>query len=177
MSKNLVLLALCPMVCGLAWQQSSQLPAPNLAPPVPNPPKIVPQPEGVSIKLPKGFVIEEYAVGFTRPRFMALGPSGEILLSDFIANGAVYVLNGKDRKKLVENLDRPYGIAVWKDYVYIAEATAVKRYKYDAKAMTAGPARKSSPSKAPPWATSPAPWPLIAPAPSSTWRWDPPPTS
>src|SRR3954470_19659506 len=133
-------LALCPIVCGLAWQQSPQLPAPNLAPPVPNPPKIVPQPEGSAIQLPKGFVIEEYAAGFARPRFMALGPSGEVLLSDFVANGSVWVLKGKDQKKLIENLDRPYGIAVWKDYVYVAEPTGVKRYKYDTKAMTAGPA-------------------------------------
>src|SRR5215471_6435311 len=121
MSKHLFVLAVWPLVAGLAWQQSPQLPAPNLATPVPNPPKVVPQPEGATIKLPKGFVIEEYAAGFARPRFMALGPSNEILLSDFVANGAVYVLNGKDRKKLVENLDRPYGIAFWKDYVYIAE--------------------------------------------------------
>ena len=142
MHKKSVLLALCPIACALAWQQLPQLPAPNLAPAVANPPKIVPQPDGVSIKLPKGFTIEEYASGFTRPRFMALGPSNEILLSDYIANGAIYVLNGKDRKKLIEGLDRPYGIAVWKDYVYVAEATAVKRYKYDAKAMTAGPAEE-----------------------------------
>lgn len=115
-----------------------QLPVPYATPTVSNPPKVVARPEGSEIRLPKGFAIEEYAAGFARPRFMALGPSGEVLLSDFVVNGSVWVVNGKDHKKLIENLDRPYGIAFWKDYVYVAEATAVKRYKYDPKAMMAG---------------------------------------
>jgi glucose/arabinose dehydrogenase len=68
---------------------------------------------------------------------MTLGPSKEILLSDSKA-GVVYVLE-PGRKKLIEKLDRPYGLAFWKDYLYVAETTSVKRYKYDAKQMTAGP--------------------------------------
>ena len=35
-------------------------------------------------------------------------------------------------------LDRPYGLAFWKDYLYVAETTSLKRYKYDRKTMTAG---------------------------------------
>ncbi len=88
--------------------------------------------------MPKGFAIEEYAAGFARPRFMALGPGGEVLLSDFVPNGTVWVLKDGTRKKLIEGLDRPYGIAFWKDFVYVAETTSLKRYPYDAKAMTAG---------------------------------------
>src|SRR6266849_3395905 len=42
------------------------------------------------------------------------------------------------RKKLIEKLDRPYGLAFWKDYLYVAETTSVKRYMYDAKQMTVG---------------------------------------
>ncbi len=88
--------------------------------------------------MPKGFVIEEYASGFARPRMMVQGPGGEVLVSDTVPNGAVWVLKGTERKKLVENLDRPFGIAFWKNYVYIAEPTSLKRYVYDGKAMTAG---------------------------------------
>src|SRR5260370_16114425 len=68
---------------------------------------------------------------------MTLGPSQEILLSDSKA-GIVYILK-PERKKLIEKLDRPYGLAFWKDYLYVAETTSLKRYKYDAKQMTAGP--------------------------------------
>src|SRR5260370_11195701 len=68
---------------------------------------------------------------------MTIGPSQEILLSDSKA-GTVYILK-PERKKLIEKLDRPYGLAFWKDYLYVAETTSLKRYKYDAKQMTAGP--------------------------------------
>jgi glucose/arabinose dehydrogenase len=143
MMNRLLWLSLCAVAAVPAFPQSApKLPAPYATPTTPNPPKIIARPAGAEIRLPKGFAIEEFAAGFTRPRFMALGPSGEVLVSDFVANGAVWVLNGKERKKLIENLDRPYGIAFWKNYVYIAEPTSLKRYPYDAKAMTAGPGKE-----------------------------------
>jgi glucose/arabinose dehydrogenase len=139
MIHRLQLLSLCLVANGLAWQQgASKLPPPNVAPAPPNPPKIIARPEGAEVRLPKGFAIEEFAAGFARPRFMAVGPGGEILLSDFVPNGSVWVLAGKQQKKLLENLDRPYGIAFWKDFVYVAETTSLKRYPYDARTMTAG---------------------------------------
>lgn len=139
MIHRLYLLTLCAAVSGLAWQQGApQLPAPKPATAPPNPPKIIARPEGAEIHLPKGFVIEEFATGFERPRFMAVGPGGEVLVSDFLPKGSVWVVAGKQQKKLLENLDRPYGIAFWKNFVYVAETTSLKRYPYDAKAMTAG---------------------------------------
>jgi len=121
-----------------------RLPAPFATPSSNNRPQVIGRPDGAQLKLPAGFTIEEVASGFEKPRFMAMGPSGEILLSDAVANGVVYALtNGaKDRKKLIERLDRPYGIAFWKNYVYVAEATSLKRYPYDSKAMTAGPGQE-----------------------------------
>jgi glucose/arabinose dehydrogenase len=92
------------------------------------------------LKVPAGFQVEEYMAGFDRPRFMLLGPSNEILLTDSgsgqQATGAVYVLKDKSQKKIIENLDRPYGLALHQDWLYVAEPTSVKRYKYDPKAMT-----------------------------------------
>jgi glucose/arabinose dehydrogenase len=72
---------------------------------------------------------------------MLLGPGGEILLADSAeGSGAVYALqnNGKTRKKLISGLDRPYGLALWKDYLYVGETTSIKRYRYDAKNLTVG---------------------------------------
>ena len=67
----------------------------------------------------------------------------EILLADSGRrpdhSGIVYVLQGKERKKLIENLNQPYGLAMLNGYLYVGECDSVKRYKYDAKAMTAGP--------------------------------------
>jgi glucose/arabinose dehydrogenase len=124
---------------GLAWDDT-KLPPPFATPSVNNGPKVVSRPDGAQLRLPQGFEIQEFASGFERPRYMLLGPSSEILLADSMNPGSVYVLTnyGKDRKKILEGLDRPYGLALWKDYLYVAETTSVKRYKYDAKAMTAG---------------------------------------
>jgi glucose/arabinose dehydrogenase len=131
------------LLCTAAFAQSLKLPAPYATPSASNGAKVVPRPNGAELKLPKGFEFSQYSSGFERPRFMLLGPNNEVLLSDMAPgpNGAVYVLtdNGKQKKKLIEGLDRPYGLAIAKDYLYVGEPTSVKRYKYDAKAMSAGP--------------------------------------
>lgn len=128
----------------LAWQQAPiALPEPYATPSASNGAKVIPQPEGATLKLPAGFTAEKYASGFERPRFMAQGPGGEILVSDMIVNGSVYVLTGEsnaiERKALLQGLDRPYGLAFWHEYLYVAETTSVKRYRYDAKALSVGP--------------------------------------
>jgi glucose/arabinose dehydrogenase len=118
-----------------------KLPPPFATPSVNNGPRVIPQPEGAQLTLPQGFHAEVWAEGFQKPRFMTLGPSNEILLSDsaIAAAGAVYVF-GRDtqKKKLIEGLDRPYGLAFWKNYLYVAEPESVKRYPYDARTMTVG---------------------------------------
>jgi len=121
-----------------------QLPPPYATPSVYNFPIIVPKPADAVLRVPPGFHIEEYAEGFQIPRFMALGPAGAVLISDSgrIATGAnagtVYVVTGPNQKKvLLTGLDRPYGLALWKDSLYVAETLSVKRYKFDAKALSA----------------------------------------
>jgi glucose/arabinose dehydrogenase len=130
--------ALCTIA---ARGEDPKLPPPFHSPSVRNPPKVIPRPDGATLAVPKGFKIEEFAGDFNIPRYMILGPSKEILVTDSIKDGAVYVLtnSGKDRKELVGKLNRPFGLAFYKDWLYIAETTSVKRYKYDAKTMTAGP--------------------------------------
>ncbi len=129
-------------------QSEAKLPPPYATQSSNNRPVVVTRPEGAKLQVPNGFQIEEYATGFSTPRFMLLGPNNEILLSDSSA-GAVYVLvdskhanKDPERKEILKGLDRPYGLALWKDYLYVGERTSVKRYKYDAKAMTAGPGQE-----------------------------------
>jgi glucose/arabinose dehydrogenase len=123
---------------------SNKLPPPYQTPSASNRPQIVEKPDGVRLQLPAGFRVEEYAAGFSLPRFMMEGPSGEILVSDSSA-GKVWVLSGKDgkadtRKELIAGIKRPYGLALHKGMLYVCEPEAVRRYPYDAKAMTVGPA-------------------------------------
>lgn len=133
-----------------------KLPPPYHTPSASNGPKIVPQPGGVALKVPAGFTVSEFASGFAKPRYLAEGPSGEILLSDSVKNGSVYALadangDGKiddgEKAKILTGLDRPYGIAFWKNYLYVAEATSIKRYPYDSTKRTTGPAEEIIPLK------------------------------
>jgi glucose/arabinose dehydrogenase len=126
-----------------------KLPPPYATPSVNNGPHVIPQPAGAQLHVPAGFSVSVYADNFERPRYMLLGPSGELLLSDAAdgPDGTVYVMpldkadgyQAHDRKKLITGLDRPYGMAFWHEYLYVGEPESIKRYKYDAKAMTAGP--------------------------------------
>lgn len=126
-----------------AWQQGAvSLPEPYVTPSATNGPKVIPQPDGATLKVPPGFRIEKIASGFERPRFMLEGPGGEILVSNTVPNGTVDLLadrgsNPAEKRVLLSGLDRPYGMAFWKDYLYVAETTSLKRYKYDRKSMTA----------------------------------------
>ncbi len=129
----------------------------KLAPPYATPsanngPHVIPRPAGAQLHAPAGFTAGVYAEGFARPRYMLLGPGGELLLSDAAdgPDGAVYAmpLNQADGygahpvKKVIGGLDRPYGLAFWRDYLYVGEPQSVKRYRYDAKTMTAGPGQE-----------------------------------
>src|SRR5579864_9796345 len=97
------------LALALAWDSKDvKLPPPFATPSADNGPHVVERPEGAQLKVPAGFEIEVYAEGFEQPRFMALGPANELLVSDSVKNGAVYVLDAqKERKKLVGGLDRP----------------------------------------------------------------------
>jgi glucose/arabinose dehydrogenase len=144
--KSSVLL-LAALGTAAAQPQPAKLPAPYHTPSSSNAPTVVKRPDGAQLTLPAGFTIEEFAAGFEKPRYMIGGPSGEILVSDSVKNGRVYVLARGEKKELLKGLDRPYGLALWKDYLYVAEATSVKRYKYDSKAQTAGAGEEIIPLK------------------------------
>ena len=125
-----------------------KLAAPYATPSVNNGPHVIPQPAGAQLHVPADFSVSVYAENFERPRYMLLGPGGELLLSDAADSpeGTVYAMRlnkadgyqTHDRKKLIGGLDRPYGMAFWHEYLYVGEPESIKRYKYDAKAMTAG---------------------------------------
>jgi glucose/arabinose dehydrogenase len=112
------------------------LPAPFATPSVRNNATIVPKPEGATLAAPPGFIVEEFMdMAGTRPRFMMLGPANEILISDTSGNGNVFVIKDGVKSAIIEKLDRPYGLALKGDQLYVAEPTSIKVYTYDAKAM------------------------------------------
>ncbi|MBZ5582928.1 MAG: PQQ-dependent sugar dehydrogenase [Acidobacteriia bacterium] len=134
---------LVSILAAVAFSASAppKLPPPFATPSSNNGPRVVSKPAQARLNVPAGFRMEVYAEGFQVPRFMVLGPNNEVLLADS-ANppaGTVYVLEGQRPKKLIEGLNKPYGLAFWNGYLYVGEPDSVKRYKYDAKALTVGP--------------------------------------
>lgn len=121
------------------------LPAPYATPSSSNGPTVIPQPNGIQLKVPAGFHVEEYARDFKKPRFLLALPTGVLLVTDSVKEGSIFALvdenhDGKvdSRKELLKGVDRPSAMALWKDYLYICEPTSIKRYKLDQKALTAG---------------------------------------
>lgn len=112
------------------------LPDPFATPSARNSSKPIPRPEGAKLETPPGFVVEEF-MDFEglRPRFMLLGPGNEILVSDTSRSGSVFVVKDGTKTPIIEKLDRPYGLALEGDQLYVAEPTSVKRYPYNAKTM------------------------------------------
>jgi glucose/arabinose dehydrogenase len=124
---------------------SLQLPAPYATPSADNHPTVIAKPAGASLHVPNGFRIQEWASGFVQPRFLLQGGHDEILLADSGGDGAgrgtVYVFpdeNPHARKKLITGLTRPYGLALWKNYIYVGEPQSVKRFPYNTSNFTAG---------------------------------------
>jgi glucose/arabinose dehydrogenase len=139
-------IALSAVGVALGWQQmASKLPPPFATPSANNRPHVISRPGGAQLEVPAGFAVDEYASGFQTPRVMIYGPGSEILLTESVEGGSVTIIaaNGKvldagARKKLISGLDRPYGLAWYEDWLYVGEPSSIKRYKYNAKAMSIG---------------------------------------
>jgi glucose/arabinose dehydrogenase len=148
-NRGLPLFAAVLLAAAAFYAADVKLAPPYATPSANNGPHVIPQPPGAQLHVPAGFSVGVYAENFAVPRYMVLGPSGELLLSDAAdrPDGTVYVMplakadgyQVHDRKKLITGLHRPYGLALWHEYLYVGEPESIKRYKYDAKTMTAGP--------------------------------------
>ena len=118
----------------------ANLPPPKLENEVNNQPHVVPKPEGAKLNLPPGFEISTFAEGgFTRPRWLALAPNGDVFLADSSATGKIIILRdtnhdgvADERYTFAENLLQPFGVAFWKDYLYVGNTNAVVRFRYKA---------------------------------------------
>ena len=149
-------LAITAVLLTGAAKNGIKLPAPFATPSADNHPEVVPRPAAAELKVPSGFKVEEWSSGgYSMPRYLLRAPNGDILLAESGAEaraaavgganaadsgGAVYIFpggNAASRKQLITGLDRPYGMAFYRNFLYVAETESVKRYVYDADARTA----------------------------------------
>ena len=141
MKTSLILLSIGVSVVSAADSapRKYNLPAPDPKGQVANPAKLIARPEGKSLTAPAGFSVEEYASGFQKPRGILQLPGGQVVVTESVAKGGVYLVEGGKRgKALIDGLDRPFGMALHKGYLYVTEAEAIKRFKLDEKAVSIG---------------------------------------
>lgn len=100
----------------------------------------LPQPElRQRIKLPPGFSIGTYASGIDTARMLLFTPNGDLLVSAPRQSKVFVVERDADgdgvagqTRVLLDQLDRPHGLAYHDGWLYVAEGTAVLRIRFDA---------------------------------------------
>src|SRR5215510_2076419 len=133
-----------------------RLPPPFATPSADNHPEVIARSSQARLHVPPGFTVSVWAEGFAVPRFLLQGDHGEILLADSgmgahsaavgsrsggTGQGVIYAFANAEparRQTLLKGLNRPYGLALWRNYLYVAEADSVRRYPYDPARLTAG---------------------------------------
>jgi glucose/arabinose dehydrogenase len=112
------------------------LPKPYTTPSADNGPAIVPKPDGAALSLPPGFSAEVFAEGFDNPRWLTVAPNGDVfvvesrpgrvtLLRDTHGDGKADV-----HQTFAEGLRQPFGIAIYKDGLYVGNTDSVVRFSY-----------------------------------------------
>jgi len=109
--------------------------------PHPNPPKLLPVPEGATLTVPQGFTSKLFSSGgFKRPRMVAEAPNGDIFVVDTGA-GSLWALrdankNGSieegERSEFATGLKQPFGLAFGKGVLFVANTDAVVKFPYKA---------------------------------------------
>jgi glucose/arabinose dehydrogenase len=125
----------------IAVQQSAPLPQPFATPWYRKATRVVAMPDGHRFTVPEGFTVSLFADQLPMARFMALAPNGDIFLSQPVSRtaGLITVLRDSDRDGVAETrmtfasgLNRPFGLAFWKDYLYVGNNDSVVRFSYRA---------------------------------------------
>ena len=109
--------------------RADQLPAPYATSSATNPPRVVAQPAGARLQVPRGFAISVFAEGLDDPRHMIQAPNGDVLVSEPGA-GKITILRDGKRYTFASGLNDPYGLAIHDGWLYIGDEDAVVRLPY-----------------------------------------------
>src|SRR3989344_8116091 len=86
--------------------------------------------------------MEVFAKDLTNPRVIAFDPQGRMLVSETSAGRVTLV--SPERRVLLENLDKPHGLAFYENYLYVATVREVVRYPYDSETATVDASKKQN---------------------------------
>ena len=117
---------------------AQQLPAPFDTPWYRKATRTVPMPEGHRLTVPDGFAVSLFADGLQLPRFMTLASNGDVFVAEpFRSAAKITVLRDADKDGIAEvretfaaDLNRPFGLAFWKGFLYVGNNDSVVRFAY-----------------------------------------------
>ncbi len=89
---------------------------------------------GLPLKIPNGFTLSVFSENLGSPRDLIEDPNGIILVS-LIKEGKVVAL--PDGKTILQNLNKPHGLAFKGDKLYVAETHQVTSYDYNKNTLRA----------------------------------------
>ena len=89
------------------------------------------------LQLPEGFSLSLYADNLPMARMMAVTETGDLLVSRPRAGEVVWLRDSDgdgradSRRVVLSGLDRPHGLALWKQWLYVAETDAIGRVRFN----------------------------------------------
>jgi glucose/arabinose dehydrogenase len=100
--------------------------------------RVVDMPDGHQLNVPAGFTVNLFADKLQFPRFMALAPNGDVFVAEPLrGDPRITILRDADRDGVAETratfatgLNRPFGLAFWKNYLYVGNNDSVVRFTY-----------------------------------------------
>jgi len=102
-----------------------------------NQPHIIQRPPGAELQLPGGFAAAIFAEGgFLQPRWMAQAPNGDVFVADSRAGNIIVLRDtnndgtSDERFTFASGLNQPFGMAFWRDYLYVGNTDSVIRFRY-----------------------------------------------
>ncbi|MSP50373.1 MAG: sorbosone dehydrogenase [Alphaproteobacteria bacterium] len=114
----------------------ADLPPPYATRSVSNAPRVVSRPPDAAPKAPPGFRVTLYRAGLDHPRHLIAAANGDVLLAE-PAEDQITLLRDTDGDgkadqaiPFIADLDRPHGLAIHGDHLYVADTVRVWRVPY-----------------------------------------------
>lgn len=115
------------------------LPEPYTTNSASNPPQVIPIPASPTLNVPSGFKVTVYADNLDQPRWLALTPDGDVLVTETRQN-RIRRLIDSNNDGIIDNsvifasadngLDIPFGMAFAKGYFFVGNHNKVLRFPY-----------------------------------------------
>lgn len=122
-----------------------QLPQPNATETASKPPEVVPIPDNPVLKVPAGFTVNVFAEELDRPRWLALTPNGDVLVTETRRNRILLlrdtnkdgVADARRTFATAENgLNLPFGMTFAGDSFFVGNTDAVLKFSVSGDRVT-----------------------------------------